>query len=207
MESKGSNQLKVGVKRFFHCGLHKTQRTRQSVWKRPLLLQLVGDAYVILERTIFSKERSLYSNTYLDLVVLTTQGILGSWDPQKNCKHLWSFEKVSKVTKVERYIFYTWICVYMNIVGALPVLIVVSYQDEEWTQPLYYENIPFRCRKCHVHGHVFMDYHLNNNNLENKLKEEMEDEGLTKIQSKRKVGKHTPKQQTITHPNNLTNNF
>jgi hypothetical protein len=42
-----------------------------------------------------------------------------------------------------RYISYARICVYMNVVGALPESIVVSYQDEEWTQPLDYEHIPF----------------------------------------------------------------
>jgi hypothetical protein len=120
---------------------------------------------------------------------------------------LGSFVKVSEVTKVERYISYARICVYMNIVGALPVLIVVSYRDEERNQPLDYENIPFRCRKCHVHGHGFRDCILNNTNLENKVKEEMHDEGFTKIPSKRKDGKHTPKQQTITQPKNSTNNF
>jgi hypothetical protein len=45
-----------------------------------------------------------------------------------------------------RYISYARICVYMNVANALPESIIVSYQDEEWTQPLDYEHIPFRCR-------------------------------------------------------------
>jgi hypothetical protein len=45
----------------------------------------------------------------------------------------------------------------MNVVGALPESFVVSYHDDEWTQPLDYEHIPFRWRKCHIHGHLFRD--------------------------------------------------
>jgi hypothetical protein len=83
------------------------------------------------------------------------------------------------------------ICVYMNIAGALPEAVTVSYQDNEWSQTLDYEHIPFRCRKYHVHGHLFRDFPLNFNPDNHKSQEGIDLEGFTKIQGKRKVG-HCP---------------
>jgi hypothetical protein len=49
----------------------------------------------------------------------------------------------------------------MDISKALPGTITLEYQDEEWAQTIDYEHIPFRCRKCHEHGHLFRDFPLN----------------------------------------------
>jgi hypothetical protein len=45
----------------------------------------------------------------------------------------------------------------MNISRALPGSLTLEFQDEEWVQTIDYEHIPFRCRKCHEHGHLFRD--------------------------------------------------
>lgn len=37
----------------------------------------------------------------------------------------------------------------------------MEYHDEDWMQTIDYEHIPFRCRKCHEHGHLFRDCPLN----------------------------------------------
>jgi len=37
----------------------------------------------------------------------------------------------------------------------------LSHRDYEWIQPLDYEHVPFRCRKCHAIGHLFRDCPLN----------------------------------------------
>jgi hypothetical protein len=47
------------------------------------------------------------------------------------------------------------ICVYMNIYKPLPSSINLEFQDKEWVQTIDYENIPFRCQKCHEHDHLF----------------------------------------------------
>jgi hypothetical protein len=39
-----------------------------------------------------------------------------------------------------------------------PGTITLEYQDEEWTQTIDYEHIPFIYRKCHEHIHLFIDY-------------------------------------------------
>lgn len=60
-----------------------------------------------------------------------------------------------------RYISYARICVYMDISKELPEEVKISWEDEKWFQPINYEHIPFRCRRCHEHGHLFQDCPLN----------------------------------------------
>jgi hypothetical protein len=74
---------------------------------------------------------------------------------------LGNYVKSSEATKQRKYTSYARICVYMNISKALPGTVTLEYQDEEWTQTIDYEHIPFRCRKFHEHGHLFRDFPLN----------------------------------------------
>ena len=64
-------------------------------------------------------------------------------------------------TKMRRYTSYARICVFMQLNEALPESVSLSHYDEEWVQPLDYEHVPFRCRKCHALGHLFRDCPLN----------------------------------------------
>jgi len=102
---------------------------------------------------------------------------------------LGNFVKVSEQTKLSRYTSYARICVYMNISKDLPEAINLSWEDEEWLQPLDYEHIPFRCRKCHTHGHLFRDCPLNLPPAIPKVKDTKDNEGFTKVTNKRKVPK------------------
>jgi hypothetical protein len=52
----------------------------------------------------------------------------------------------------------------MDISKALPSSVTIEYQDEDWKQTIDYEHIPFCCRKCHEHGHLFCDFPLNAQN-------------------------------------------
>jgi hypothetical protein len=71
------------------------------------------------------------------------------------------YVKSSEATKQRRYTSYARICVYLNISKPLPGSIALEYHDEEWSQTIDYEHIPFRCRKFHEHGHLFRDCPLN----------------------------------------------
>jgi hypothetical protein len=71
------------------------------------------------------------------------------------------YVKSSEATKQRRYTSYARICVYLNIAKPLPGSITLEYHDEEWSQTIDYEHIPFRCRKCHEHGHLFRECPLN----------------------------------------------
>jgi len=73
-------------------------------------------------------------------------------------------------------------------------------QDEcEWIQPIDYEHVPFRCRRCHAHGHLFRDCPLNAppKSTDNGGKSDLE--GFTKVASRKK---HTKKPPTA--PKNVT---
>jgi hypothetical protein len=49
----------------------------------------------------------------------------------------------------------------MDVLGALPEAISLEFRDEEWIQNIDYEQIPFRCRRCHEHGHLIREFPLN----------------------------------------------
>jgi hypothetical protein len=75
------------------------------------------------------------------------------------------------------------------------------------TQPLDYEHIHFRCRKFHIHGHIFRYFPLNAPPQGTPGKEEIDPEGFTKIPNKRKVGQRQPKQSSSTLNKNSSNSF
>ena len=70
--------------------------------------------------------------------------------------------------------------------------IIESYEDKKWRPDLNYEHIPFRCRKCHVHRHLFGDFLLNSKNKPRK-KQGVDVDMFTSIQEKRKDTKRTNK--------------
>jgi hypothetical protein len=74
---------------------------------------------------------------------------------------LGQYVKASEATRIRKYTSYARICIYMDISKPLPGSITLEYQDDDWNQTLNYEHIPFRCRKCHEHGHLFRDFPLN----------------------------------------------
>jgi hypothetical protein len=97
---------------------------------------------------------------------------------------LGQYVKASEATKQRKYTSYARICVYMNISKALPGTVTLEYQDEDWQQTLDYEHIPFRCRRCHEHGHLYRDCPL----LKpvTKATEPAQKDGFVTVTSKRK---------------------
>lgn len=71
-----------------------------------------------------------------------------------------SYIKITKITRQKRYTTFARIDVYLDVSGAIPESIALSYEYYEWLQTLDYEFIPFRCRKFHEHGHLYRDFHL-----------------------------------------------
>ena len=67
-----------------------------------------------------------------------------------NC--LGSFIKISEQTKSQRYTAFARICIYMDLSKALPEDIRLLWDNDEWLQNLDYEQVPFRCRRCHEYG-------------------------------------------------------
>ena len=74
---------------------------------------------------------------------------------------LGEFIKSAKEMKLRRYTSYACICIFMWLDRPLPGSVSLFHDDYEWVQPLDYEHVPFRCRRCHALGHLFRDYPLN----------------------------------------------
>ena len=68
------------------------------------------------------------------------------------------FVKASEATRRGKYTSFARICVEMDLSGALSDEVILEVFNEEWVQTVDYEHIPFRCHKCHEHGHLFRDY-------------------------------------------------
>ena len=77
----------------------------------------------------------------------------------------------------------------MHLDKALPDAVSIYHVDFEWIQPLDYEHVPFRCRRCHAHGHLFRDCPLNSQSLSKEAEDKSELDGFTKVPSRRKHSK------------------
>jgi len=76
----------------------------------------------------------------------------------------------------------------MDLLGALPDEVILEVYDEEWVQTIDYEHIPFRCDKCHEHGHLFRDCPLKKRRTTQKTNKGKDPEGFTKVGGKGKGG-------------------
>jgi len=98
--------------------------------------------------------------------------------------------KSPEATKKIKYTSYARICVYTNIYKYLLGSVTLEYQDEEWSQTIDYEHIPFRFRKCHEHGNLFRDCPLN---VPTKLEaEEKPKDRFTQVQNRRRQAQNKP---------------
>jgi hypothetical protein len=66
----------------------------------------------------------------------------------------------------------------MDVSGALPEAINLEFRNEEWIQNIDYEQIPFRCRRCHEHGHLIREFPLNKQQEAENPKPQQDAKGL-----------------------------
>jgi len=76
----------------------------------------------------------------------------------------------------------------MDLSGALLDEVILEVYDEEWVRTVDYEHIPFRCHKCHEHGHLLRDYPLNKREENQKTNKGKDLEGFTKVGGRGKGG-------------------
>ena len=86
---------------------------------------------------------------------------------------------------------YARICIYLDISRDILDGIKLTWEDEEWFQEIDYEQIPFRCRRCHDHGHLFQDCTLNKRPRGKKDQENQDADGFTKTQNKKRQERKT----------------
>jgi hypothetical protein len=91
---------------------------------------------------------------------------------------LGKYVKTSEATLKGRYTSYARICIEMDVSGALPEAISLEFRDEEWIQNIDYEQIPFRCRRCHEHGHLIRECPLNKKQEATNPKTQQDEEGF-----------------------------
>jgi len=102
---------------------------------------------------------------------------------------LGEYIKATEETKLRRYTSYARICVFMRLDKALPDSVSLSHDDYEWIQPLDYEHVPFRCHKCHAHGHLFRDCPLNIKAPVSDPSDMSTQEGFTKVHNRKRAHK------------------
>jgi hypothetical protein len=88
--------------------------------------------------------------------------------------------KTSKETLKGRYTSYARIHIEMDVFGALPEAIRLEFRDEEWIQSIDYEQIPFRCRRFHEHGNLFIECPLNKKQEVKNTKIQQDEDGFIK---------------------------
>lgn len=105
---------------------------------------------------------------------------------------LGEFIKAAEETKLRRYTSYARICIYMKVGHALSDTVSLLHDDFECIQPLDYEHIPFCCRRCHAHDHLFRDFPLNMMPKTTETGNKSDPEGFTKVASRKRDSKKPP---------------
>lgn len=112
---------------------------------------------------------------------------------------LGKFIKTTEETKLRRYTTYARICVYMKLGKVLTDSVSLLHDDFEWIQPIDYEHVPFKCRRCHAHGHLFCDCPLNTPPKSIDSGGKSDPKGFNKVANRKKHIKKPP-----TTPKNVT---
>jgi len=105
------------------------------------------------------------------------------------------YVKASEATRRGKYTSFARISVEMDLLGALPNEIIMEVFDKEWVQTVDYEHIPFRCRRCHEHGHLLRDRPLSKENNKEKLNTTKDTENFQKVASRGRGRRKGSKQQ------------
>jgi len=77
----------------------------------------------------------------------------------------------------------------MRLDKALPDSASLYHDDFEWIQPLDFEHVPFQCRKCHAHGHLFLDCPLNAKPQTSDPSDKSAHDGFTKVANRKRSHK------------------
>ena len=95
----------------------------------------------------------------------------------------------------------------MPLAKALNDSVSLFHDEFEWIRSIDYEHVPFRCRKCHEHGHIFSDFPLNTPPKTTPTSKSKDAKGFTKVPSWKK---HTKKSSATPQAPNIpstSNNF
>ena len=105
---------------------------------------------------------------------------------------LGTFIQASEATVQKRYTSCVRICVEINISGALHECLWLEYRDEVFFQAIDYEQIPFRCRKCHEHGHLIRECPLHKPTEKAKDSSDKNQDGFFRPLGKHRTNRRNP---------------
>lgn len=159
---KGQIDLKLGAKGFFIVVFSNLEDKERTFKGGPYFMNNVG-LFMRHWEDYYNpdQEKMLEAPIWVRLFGLPVE----FWDPEileSIGNTIGTFVKVAETTKRGKYTSYARICVYMNIAEPPPEFIELEYHDKIWQQPMDYEHIPFRCRRCHEYGHLFKQCPMNN---------------------------------------------
>ena len=83
------------------------------------------------------------------------------------------------------------ICIYLDISRDLLDGIKLTWEDEEGFKAIDYKNIPFICRICLEHGHLFQDFRQNKRPRGKKDQDNQDADGFTKTKNKKRQARKT----------------
>jgi hypothetical protein len=155
----GEVELHLASKGFFTT-VFMNLEDRDKVFERGPYFHASAGLYMWPWKENFSPEKETFKNVPVWLSLYSLP--LEYWLPStfKSIENKLG-KYTSEATLKARYTSYARICIEMDVLGALPEPISLEFWDEEWIQRINYKKIPFRCRRCHEHGHLFIDCPLN----------------------------------------------
>lgn len=197
-QPQGHIQIKLGVKDLYMI-IFPNMQDKEKVFKNgPYFYYNVGLFMRYWEECYNpDKEKFLATLVWVRLFGLPTD----FWDPkilEGIGNTIGSFVKIAETMKKGRYTSYARICVYMNLANPIPDSVELEYHEEVWQQNLDYEHIPFRCHRCHEHGHLVKECPITMEEEEGRSKLQKRglvyQQGFQEVKSKRRTSKEKSKE-------------
>lgn len=125
----------------------------------------------------------------MDQALLLTNEILEGRNLIDIGNTIGDYVKVSEQTRQLWHTSYAHLCIYFDISQELPEAIELTWEDNEWIQPIDYEKIHFICRRCYEQGHLFHDCLVNRNLGQERAATEgkKNTEGFTKVTNRKRT--------------------
>jgi hypothetical protein len=196
----GEVELHLGSKGFF-TAVFMNLEDRDRVFEWGPYFHTSTGLYMRPWKENFSLEKETFKNVPIWLGLYSLP--LDYWLPstfEAIRNKLGKYVKTSQATLKGRYTSYARICIDMDVLGALPEDISLEFRDEEWIQSIDYEQIPFRCRRCHEHGHLFIECPLNKKQEEENTKIQQDGDGFIKSNHMNKANKKPSKAPMGSNP-------
>lgn len=204
---KGDVKLHLGAKGFFTVVFSNLEDKDRIFDGGPYFLSSAG-LYMRPWKANFAPEKETFTRVpvwirlfslpidYWGLAILKSIG-----------DRLGTFIKASETTMQRKYTSCARICVEMDVSGALHDGLWLEFRDEDYFQAIDYEQIPFRCRKCHEHGHLIRECPLNKPVEEAKPEQPAKDQEVFKKPKPRQRAYRKRNNKTATGPSRTLNPF